>query len=201
MLCKELKNEKLPPIKMLNVNHDDRQMNSDLRDFLKNSFPPKLKYYCLKAQLKREMPSVEYYLNNSVKHLEKIDLQIKIHGFRMSASMMNQIITKSRKVNYLILGHVYLDDIDPTFDFKINESYKITRLSLSNDPQDLDSYWINNLEILFNFLKAISECGLRESLKVIELKAKGVDHQEIRDLMIEAGLEYIELNTLGTING
>ena len=125
-----------------------------------------------RATYDHEWININYYIDGIEKWCEVTKKDIFINLWLYSKSNFERIVKASCNTLRLHIRNSRIQLYDE-YDFSGPE-YKTTYLSFAYCGDHSDDDWTNNPSRFENIIKAISKCGLKESLQVINIDNTGI---------------------------
>ena len=136
-----------------------------------------------------DLEDINYYIDGIEKWCQVTKKEICINLWHHSISSFERVIKASCNALRLSIKSSSIKPRDK-FDFSGPE-YKTTYLSFAYCGEDSDDEGTNNSSRFENIIKAISKCGLKESLQVINL-----DNTEIDKDIVDSVLEKYDMTSI-----
>ena len=192
MNCLEiLKELKLPCIRKIWMEQRGFVNFDSINQLMLNSFPPKLAVFCLGwtesavMDLAENMPALRVVL-------PRITHEFLTNCSYISKKHFEEIVKLSAGMKRLLIRHSIVDS-ESELDFSEVKEWKIEFLGLAYTGRNDRSVWSATPKKLDNILSAISKCGLKDSLKSINLHDCGFQESDLKKKLEEHSLAHLTL--------
>ena len=136
----------------------------------------------------------QYYIDSLAKAASGVSHSLEMKYFEVSEEDLQQIVKA-----YANAKCVYLNDCDihcsKPLDFSTKHTYKIEQLGFYGcGEEDRKSDWIADPSLFENIVKAISKCGLRDSLNYININNWKLKQSDVEKIFEKYGMKEIRIN-------
>ena len=184
---KELTQRRLPEIQILSIQNIKEANYEELRKFLRDSFPIKLKKFELEFSFMLFF-DINLILNELKAALRWLTWKLRIYRASLNNKSLSQLIRDSSHLEIVIFWSCNIE-IDNNLRFDSDVKYNIKSLKFYFSPDNRAEF---NQEIAENVVWAISKSSFSESLKYIWFDTyAGVDKKYMKEL-----LQKFSLNNL-----
>mmetsp|Transcript_29910 Transcript_29910/g.26462 ORF Transcript_29910/g.26462 Transcript_29910/m.26462 type:complete len:153 (-) Transcript_29910:23-481(-) len=136
-------------------------------------------------------------LGSTLIFLSKIDISktrcISIRSFILTKKHFQSLVSCCYNCTELRLPNCKLEDTED-IKFRDDLPYKLSIIGLERTGASHNSNWVSNFSKFSGILRAISNCGLGESLKRINLRHCEFGQMQVLSELENYGLRHIRLN-------
>ena len=136
---------------------------------------------------------MNYYIDSFVKAVSEVSQQVKVNCFELSEEELQKVVEASRNAKLLLLDNCNIH-CSKTLKFSNQCSYNTQYLGFNKcGAEGRNSDWIDNPLLFENIVKAISKCGLKESLKTVNIVDCRLDKSNVEKMFKKYGLADISV--------
>lgn len=165
----------------------------DVNHFLKHAVPQKLKVLYL-GDIWLSLVSTKKYISSLVKAIQKTTHEVWLFHFDIGTEELQEIVKASANAHRLIIQYSKLPT-DTSYDFSGPSSYSTKFISFYNCGKEHGNEWAAKLGRVKGIIKAVSKCGLKDSLAVFNIYEGGVPAADVKALFSRYGMHNVRVET------
>ena len=188
---------RLPNFRKIKIDHIS-DGDKDLNNFIRNWIPAELELLCINYYFINNIGiKMNFYLNSITKAITSVTNEIYFNNFEISEYDLEQIIKSAYKCKRLMFNFWDIH-CSKKLNFKITKNYKINLLSFWGcgwkTATERKSDWKKTPSIFKNIIVAISECGLKDSLKQVNINYnETLKKDKVQELFNNFGMSQISV--------
>lgn len=172
-----------------------KNRDEDILKFLKKSVPDSVSVFMLKGDKSTGGLDASFYLEGLENICSRAKVEIAFINWDLSAAILERVVISSQFVFRLNFVHWRLD-INNELDFSGPE-YWIKVIDFQGWGDKNKGNWERNQKKPKRLIKAISECGIKETIEELWFYKCGLEIQEISDMLKCYGLQKVDIKRNG----